>query len=175
MARLYDQFAVVETNHVAAVRTGQIKAQYPTDDHVDAENGMLLVVDDVNKVVHRSADGKERGIHLHASEERLYEGQQGRSSWMLDGTKQIPKMLKLNIGDIFETNAVDDGDFANIAAVKDALNADDAVYGIAHDSGLIELKDDALDLSEYFTVLQVVEVVTLPNETEGMKFTVIKA
>ena len=175
MARIYDQYAVVETNHVAAVRDGRIKAQYPTEDHINAENGMLLVVDDVEKSVRRSADGTEGGIHLHASEERIYEGHLGRKAWFLDGHTQIPKMLALQVGDIFETNAVDDGDFANIAAVKAALDADDAVYGIAHASGMIELKTNALNLDLYRTVVQVVEVVILPNETEGMKFVVVKA
>lgn len=175
MARIYNQYALVETNHVAAVRDGRIKAQYPTEDHVNAENGMLLVVDDVDKVVRRSADGTERGIHLHASEERIYEDHLGRKSWFLDGHTQIPKMLALQVGDIFETNAVDDGDFANIAAVKAELGNGDAVYGIAHASGMIELKDSTLNLALYHTVVQVVEVVTLPNETEGMKFAVVKA
>lgn len=175
MARIYDQYAVVETNNVSAVRDGRIKAQYPMDAEIDAENGMLLVVDDIAEVVKKSTDGTERGICLHASEERIYEDHLGRKSWYLDGSTQIPKMLMLQVGDTFETNAVDDGDFVNIAAVKAALAANEAVYGIASSTGLIELKDDTLVLANYETVVQVVKVVTLPNETEGMKFAVIKA
>ena len=175
MARLFDEYGVVETNHVAAVRTGQIKAQYPMDDYQDAENGMLLVVSDVSEVVSFSTDGTERKIYLHASEERLYEGHEGRSAWMLDGENQIPKMLKLSVGDIFETNTVDDGDFINQAAVQTALDANEDVFGIASDSGLIELKDNTLDLDNYFVVLSVIGFVTLPNETTGVKFAVVKA
>lgn len=175
MARLYNQYAVVETNHVAAVRDGRIKAQYWMADNADAENGMLLVVDDVAKEVGFSTDGTERGIHLHVSEERIYENHLGRKGWFLNGAVNQPKMAALAKGDIFETNAIDDGDFANLAAVKAALTAKETVYGIASASGLIELKDNTLVTTGYETLLQAVEIVTLPNETEGMKFVVVKA
>ena len=177
MARIYDQYALVETNHVAAVRTGEIKAQYTVANEASLENGMLLVVDDIAKEVGFSADGSEANIYLHASEERIYEAHLGRKSFVLDGATQMPKMLKLTNGDIFETNAVDDGDFANLAAVKTALAVPTAVYGIAGTDGLIELKDGAdvgWDPTAYEVIVEVVEVVTLPNETEGMKFVVVK-
>lgn len=177
MARIYEQYGLVETNHVDAVRTGAIKAQYPVADGAQLENGMLLVVDDIAKEVSFSAAGAESNIYLHASEERIYEAHLGRKSFVLDGSVQIPKMLQLKEGDIFETNTVDDGDFADLAAVKTALDADADVFGVAGPTGLIVLKDGAdvgWDDSVFGKVLQVVEIVTLPNGTEGMKFAVVK-
>lgn len=173
-----DGYAVVETNHVAAVRTGQIKAQYEVakdgSDFQNFENGMLLVVDDVAKDVDFPAIGTEL-CYLHASEERIYDPILGRKSFILKGEFDRPKMYKLSEGDIFETNAVvvNDADFADLAAAKAG-----AKYGVPHTSGRIELLDETDGLAAFDThaiVLEVVEFVTLPNEHEGIKFAVAQA
>ena len=181
MARLFDNGkAVVETNHVDAVRTGAIKAQYELAGEVNAENGMLLVVDDVAKEVSFPAAAGDK-VMLHASEEQVYEYHLGRNSFEVKAGG-YPRMMKLAVGDIFETNAIDDGDFANLEAVIAQIDdEDERVFGIPHTSGLIELKEDDdgdgndLDLTAYEVVLEAVEMVTLPNETAGMKFVVIQA
>lgn len=177
MARIWDQYAVVETNNVASVRTGQIKAQYPVADGAteDPENGMLLVVSDVNEEISFPTNGQETKIYLHASEERIYQPHLGRSGWVLDRETQIPKMLKLSIGDTFETNAVDDGDFANLEAVEAELAVPNTVFGIGHASGLIELKNDSLTVGDYTVLLVLLGVITLPNGEPGMKFAVVRA
>jgi len=181
MARLFnDGKAVVETNHVDAVRTGSIKAQYPLAGEVNAENGMLLVVDDVAKEVSFPAAAGDK-VMLHDSEERIYEYHLGRKSFEVKAG-DYPRMMKLAVGDIFETNAVDDGDFNDLAAVIAQIDdEDERVFGIPSTSGLIELKEDTdgsdgdLDLTAYEVVLEVVEMVTLPNEHTGIKFVVIQA
>ena len=169
-----DGYSVLETNHISAIRTGDIKAQYPMADEDDVENGMLLVVDDVAKEVDFSADGTDL-VYLHASEERIYESHLGRRSFILNGEKDIPRMMKLAEGDIFETNCVsaDDTDFANLVAAKA-----DAKYAVAHTDGRIKLLDETDGLAAFDThkvVLEVVEFVTLPNGYEGVKFAVAKA
>lgn len=169
-----DGYAVIETNKVAAVRTGQIKAQYEAANDANFENGMLLVVDDVAKDVDFPAVGTEL-CYLHASEERIYDPILGRKSFILKGAYDKPKMLKLSEGDIFETNAVimDDVTFADLTAAKAG-----AKFGVPHTSGLIELLDETDGLAAFAThavVLEVVEFVTLPNEHEGIKFAVAQA
>lgn len=96
--------AVVETNHVSAVRTGNIKAQYPIA--VDVENGMALFVDDAAKTM-ALADAATAAdvVYLHASEEQLYEEHLGRNAFYIKAGN-YPKALKLGAGDIFETNAL---------------------------------------------------------------------
>ena len=166
-------FSVVETNHVAAVRTGEIKAQYPMSTAlaaVGAQNGQLLTVDDIEKKIGLPAAATD-AVYLHASEERIYEEHLGRKSFIVK-SPNYPRMLKLSVKDIFETNAVDSGDFANLAAVKAAT---DAIYGIPSTNGFITLKNKDLVTTTYNVVLQLVEVVTLPNEAVGFKFVVIKA
>lgn len=167
-------FSVVETNHVAAVRTGEIKAQYPMSAAlalVGAQNGQLLTVDDVKKEIGLPAAATD-AVYLHASEERIYEEHLGRNSFIVK-SPNYPRMLKLSVKDIFETNAVDSGDFASLAAVKAVIA--DPIYAIPSTSGFITLKNKDLVTTTYNVVLQLVEVVTLPNEAVGFKFVVIKA
>ena len=162
-------FAVVETNHINSIRTGEIKAQYPCIKPDWIENGMLLRVDDVAKIVKRASDPKQY-CHLHASEERIYNSMFGRNSWRLNCQKEIPKMLKLSEGDIFETDAVLFDNFADEAEARD-----DAVYGIPDATGYIQLvpANHANILTDYSTVLKIVEWIHLPNESPGIKFVVL--
>ena len=154
--------SVVELNHVSAVRTGNIKAQYPLNTGItEVEQGMLLVVDETNKKVKMPAAATDY-VYLHASEEQIYESHLGRNSFSLKAPK-LPRMYKLEVGDIFETNAIND---AAQAIAKDVL-AYPATTGYittaaaANASAVVELK--------------VVEVVTLPNGETGAKFVVTKA
>ena len=175
MARFLDttNYSVVETNHVAAVRTGQIKAQYPMSEDlkaVGAQNGQLLVVDDVAKEVGLPGDATAVAW-LHASEERLYESHLGRDKFIVTDPN-YPRMMKLAVGDIFETDAVSadisaEG-FADVAAVKST-----AKVGVPSETGDIELLTAAAGTEG--VVLDIVEWVTLPNGKEGIKFAVAKA
>lgn len=170
MARfLTSGYSVVETNHVAAVRTGEIKAQYPMSaalKAVGAQNGQLLTVNDVTKEVGLPAAATAY-VYLHASEEQLYESHLGRNAFIVMDP-MYPRMMKLNVGDIFETNAVDLGLFADVAAAKAS-----AKVGVPSDSGDIELLAAAAGTE--VVVLDIVEWVTLPNGETGIKFAVAKA
>ena len=173
MARLITKgYSVAETNHVAAVRTGQIKAQYPMSSAlkaVGAQNGQLLTVDDVNKEVGLPANGNAY-VWLHVSEERLYESHLGRNAFIVQDPN-YPRMLKLEIGDIFETNAVELGDFATVAAAKNESTG--ATVGVPSATGDIKLLATAAGTET--VVLDIVEWITLPNGEIGIKFAVAKA
>lgn len=176
MAKLYtDVKSVIETNLVNSVRTGQVKAQYDfVGDKTTLENGMLLVEDSLNREIRFPFTGTEM-CYLNASEERIYEDHLGRKEFGLQ-SKDLPKVYKLKVGDIFETNAVDGGNYADVAAVKADLA--NGIFGIPSTSGLIELVDateGAAAMATHCVVLQIVEFVTLPNEAEGIKFVVKQA
>lgn len=180
MAKLFNKtgYSVVETNHVAAVRNGRIKAQYPCIGSDELENGMLAVVLDSEKVVRKPIDATE-ACHLHASEERIYESHLGRKGWVLNCKVQIPKMLAFDKGDLFETDAVDKGNFANVAAVQAEMDANE-VFGVPDTSGYIKLLTTAEAgianvWDTYGTVLKAQSFVNLPNDTQGIKFAVVQA
>lgn len=147
-----ENYAVVETNHVAAVRTGNMKAQYKRE--MDAlENGMGVTVDEVGKLVKFAAKGDI--LYLHASEEQIYEEHLGRNAYINKGA-MLPRVLKLEIGDIFETNAIAEEEIAAgdvLKAGKDGLWAAEG--------------------AETNYVAKVVELVTLPNGEAGAKLVIV--
>lgn len=166
MAKLFtEKNPVIELNHVNAVRSGEIKAQYKMSAAlaaVGAQQGMLLAVDDVAKEVGFPADA-DAYVYLHASEEQLYESHLGREDFILESPK-LPRMYKLTKGDIFETNCVE-------------LNGIDpeagGVVGLPNADGYIHLAAAAAGTES--VVLSVVEEVKLPNGKDGIKFVVTKA
>jgi hypothetical protein len=163
---------VVELNHVAAVKTGQIEAQYDLDAALtEVENGMLLVADHVAKKVKKPAGATDL-VYLHASVEKDYEGK-GRKNFSVKAGEFLPRLLKLHVGDKFETNCVehDDAVYANYAAIVAAINAT-TVYGVPNASGNIRIVATAAGTEK--VVLKVVEGVTLPNGEQGLKFVVEK-
>lgn len=101
-AKAAGKYAVVETNHVSAVRTGNMAAQYSTDIAI-LQNGMAVNVNHATKKIVVPVAGQP--LYLHASEEQIYETHLGRDSFYIKAG-QYPRALKLEIGDIFETDAV---------------------------------------------------------------------
>lgn len=174
--KLASKFGVVELNHVAAVKTGQIAAQYELDaaftEESPAENGMLLTVDHVGEKV-KKPSGATASVWLHASVEKDYEGK-GRKHFAVKPGEFLPRMLNLQVGDKFETNCVqyDDVAFANFAAISAAIDAD-SVYGVPNASGYINLV--AAPAGTEVVLLKAVKGVTLPNGENGLKFVVEKA
>lgn len=148
-------YAVVETNHVNAVRTGRIKAQYPVENGTDLQNGMLVVVDDKERLIKLPGADYTGKFALHASEEILYEEHLGRNAFILKGETQIPKVLLLQDGDLFETNAISTETVGT--------------YAVAGAEGFIEFTEDITGAEMY---LEVVEEVTLPSGNPGVKFAV---
>lgn len=164
---------VVELNHVAAVKTGQNVSQYELDVAVsEVENGMLLVADHVGKKVKKPA-GITDAVLLHASVEKDYEGK-GRKHFSVKQGEFLPRLVKLAVGDRFETNCVeyDDVTYANYAAIVAAINGT-TVYGIPSTTGNIKIVAAAGGTEK--VVLKVVAGVSLPNGENGLKFVVEKA
>lgn len=175
--KLASNYGVLETNHVSAVRTGDIKAQYDLDATdfatVGAENGMLLVVDEVAGKVKLPTAATDY-TYLHASEERDYENK-GRKHFVLEQGSFAPKMLKLAKGDIIETNCVqyDDAAYADYNAIVAAIN-DTTIFGVPSTTGRIDIQAD-LALIDAKVALKAVKGVTLPNGENGIKFVVTSA
>lgn len=167
MAKMASKFAVVELNNLAGVRTGEIVSQYKMADGVEQlENGMLVVADHFKGEV-KLPTGKTDVVYLHASVEKLYNGE-GRNQFVLKKDSFLPRLYKLCVGDTFETNAVDHEKGSGLASAITETTG----FGVADASGYIKFVD-SLDDTEA-VALKAVEVVTLPNGETGVKFRVIK-
>lgn len=163
------KYGVVELNHVAAVKTGEIIAQY--DMAMDTiENGALVAVDHVTKKV-KVATAKTDEVYLVASEEKLYDVRDGREAFVNKKDSFGVRLYKLVKGDIFETNTVEMGSIA-YATAKTEIAGGTPYYGIPSTTGDITLTKTSSDTTGCAVILQAVEAVTLPNGRQGFKFVV---
>lgn len=154
-AKAAGKYAVVETNHVSAVRTGNMAAQYSTDIEV-LQNGMAVNVDHEAKKIVAPEAGQP--LYLHASEEQIYEDHLGRDSFYIKAG-QYPRALKLEIGDIFETDAVVAGDYT---VGNFLIPNEDGLWAVgAPTAGAM--------------VAQVVGEIYLPNGKPGVKLAIVQA
>ena len=155
-AKAAGKYAVVETNHVSAVRTGNMAAQYSTDIEV-LQNGMAVNVDHETKKIVAPVAGEP--LYLHASEEQIYEDHLGRDTFYIKAG-QYPRALKLEIGDIFETDAVVAEDYT----VGDILTPDEDGFWAANAAP-----------TAGSMVAQVVGEIYLPNGKPGVKLAIVQA
>jgi hypothetical protein len=138
-------FGQLELNQFAAPRDGRIEAQLPLGDDfktVPAENGMLLAVDNVNRVVKYPVAGEVFPIALNYSTEHMYdERTTALKNFRLNKGEFYPRLGYLAVGDKFTTNCLcaDDAEFADIDAVKEAYEGDAMLYGGISEMGAIKV------------------------------------
>ena len=181
-----DGFGQLELNNVAFRRDGRVEAQCALDAtdfaSVPAENGMLLAVDRINRVV-KFFDSSDDTypIALNYTAEHMYdERANSLKDFKLERGTFLPRLGYLAVGDLFTTNCISydkgssSGQFADDAAVKTALGAigTTPLYGGACANGTIVLGTSAPAKGP---VLKVVEKTTMPDGTLGVKFQVLTA
>ena len=123
-----DGYGQLELNNVAFRRDGRIEAQCKLDEtdfkSVPAENGMLLAVDNVKRVVRFPKSDAKMPLALHYSTEHMYdERPPGLKNFKLEKGSFLPRMGYLAEGDKFTTNCIcyDDSDFSTEDLLVTAL------------------------------------------------------
>lgn len=181
-----DGYSQLELNNVAFRRDGRVEAQCALDAtdfaSVPAENGMLLAVDRVNRVVKFFDSSNDvYPIALNYTTEHMYdERANALKDFKLERGTFLPRLGYLAVGDLFTTNCISydkgsgSGQFADDDAVKTALAAigTTPLYGGASANGTIALGTSAPVKGP---VLKVVENTTMPDGTLGVKFQVLTA
>lgn len=178
-----DGFAQLELNNVAFRRDGRVEAQCFLDenDFEDkvAENGMILAIDNVNRIIKLPHDGAVL-YGLNYSAEHLYEdGKIGLKNFKLGVGDVLPRLGLLDIGDKFTTNCisyvptVDSGGWSDDDDVKAALTEmEDSIYGGISDDGSILISKTKPTEGP---VLLAIKATTMPDGQFGVKFQVIQA
>ena len=152
-----DGFGQLELNQVAFPRDGRIEAQCALGDdfnEVPAENGMLLAVDNINRIVKFPVAGEKFPIALNYSTEHLYdERYQALKNFSIKKDEKFgyfyPRMGYLSVQDKFTTNCLcyDDTEFANEQAVMDAYKPEalkaQPLYGGISEMGAIKVSKTA--------------------------------
>lgn len=167
-------FGQIELNNVAFRRDGRIEAQCDLDpvdfEGVPAENGMLLAVDLINRVVKFPVDDS-LPIAINYSAEHLYDE---RALSLRDFSLNLgsfrPRLGYLDIGDKFVTNCIcyDDGEFADDEALKAAFEAGNVFGGIS-EQGAIKVSAEKPEVGPVL----IAKKFTMPDGQFGIQFHVL--
>lgn len=108
-------YGQVEPNHLSAQRTGQIYAQLPANSEITTlENGMFVKYDLANGEVNYSGVGEWmlvfNEIKLYDERKQMYKDYAMKAE-DFNGGVIVPRVFKTNVGDIYTTNMVVEGNY----------------------------------------------------------------
>ena len=183
MARMViDGFGQVELNNVAFRRDGRIEAQCALDteaftENVPCENGMILRVKKAeHKITFADASAENQLYALNYSAEHMYdERRPGLKNFSLSAQKNAkgqdfyPRVGYLAAGDLWTTNCVDLGSYADASAVASAL-ASGEVFAAVGTEGAVVLGSAAPSVGP---VIQVIKKTTMPDGTDAFQLQVL--
>lgn len=183
MARMViDGFGQVELNNVAFRRDGRIEAQCALDtaaftSNVPCENGMILRVKKAeHKITFADASAANQLYALNYTTEHMYdERKPGLKEFYLSAQKNAigqdfyPRVGYLAAGDLWTTNCVDLGSYADASAVASAL-ASGEVYAAVGTQGAVVLGAAAPTVGP---VIQVIKKTTMPDGTDAFQLQVL--
>lgn len=188
------KYAVLEGNLLSARKTGQVKAQLPLNEsdfeNDPAENGMVLIYDEVDGSVRKPADDEgslgssdnktDEKVMLHFSVEKLYNvREQSLADFALPLGEFYPRLYELNKGDKFTTDAVVVADVE--ADLKDTLDSYVGnIVGVLNDgefAGFIDATEE-ISKDDAEVAFKVIAVTDLPaddfqSKTYALKFEVV--
>ena len=183
-------YGQLELNLVSFPRTGNIVAQYRpgtsfTKDGIKyLENGMLLKVDGKNRCVDMEAPAVGNIYALNYSTEHMYDERQYRlADFKLNPTDDFyPRLGYLSIGDKFTTNCVCYETAKKVAEAWEELKEEfktKEIMGIPSAEGYIQLlvidEGDGDADPAFAPILRAIEITTMPDGQNAIKFEVIKA
>lgn len=156
-------YGQLELNFAAFRRNGAIEAQCKLADGIEyIENGMLLVVDRVNRTVYLpGTEGVEGPIALNYTTEHMYdERAKALKDFKLDKNGFLPRLGYIGVADKFTTNTVVYAEGTEPADYKYGKPCETAPY-----QGYIELTN-----TKEGACLQVLEVTDMPDGQPAIKF-----
>lgn len=176
-----DGFGQIELNNCAFRRDGRIEAQCKLDSTdfktVPAENGMLLAIDNINRVVKFPVDAS-LPVALNYTSEHIYdERTPGLKNYKTELNGFLPRLGYLAKGDKFTTNCVSYDSSSDSSWTEENLfitalgniKTTPLYGGIAADGSI---KVSATEPTEG-PKLKVIEKTTMPDGQLGIKFIVL--
>lgn len=172
-----DGFGQLELNQVAFRRDGRVEAQCALGadfENVPAENGMLLAIDNVNRIVKKPVAGEKFPIALNYSTEHMYdERANALKDFSLAKNSFLPRLGYLAVGDKFTTNCLcyDDSEFASDAALEKAYSDKEAtLYGVPCEMGAIKVTKTAPAAGIVLMAVYGTGAGSMPDGQFGIKF-----
>ena len=176
---IIDGFGQIELNQVAFRRDGRIEAQCALGENfaeVPAENGMLLAVDNIHRIVKFPVAGEKFPIALNYTAEHMYdERTPGLKDFKLDRGSYFPRLGYLSVQDKFTTNCVcyDDSEFNSEEVLKEKLKGEDIIYGGISEIGAIKVSATKPTEGPVLMVVRGTGAGSMPDGQYGIKFQVV--
>lgn len=174
-----DGFGQLELNQVAFRRDGRIEAQCALGEdfaEVPCENGMLLAVDNVNRIVKFPVAGEAFPIALNYSAEHMYdERHNALKDFKLEQNSFYPRLGYPSVQDKFTTNCLcyDDGEFADDEAVKTAYESE-MIYGGISEIGAIKVSKEMPEEGPVLLGVKGTGAGSMPDGQFAIKFQVVR-
>ena len=182
-----DGFGQLELNQVAFRRDGRIEAQCALGDdfnEVPAENGMLLAVDNINRIVKFPVPGEKFPIALNYTTEHMYDERAlALKDFSLKKDKKYgyfyPRMGYPSVQDKWTTNCIcfDTEEFADEQAVMDAYKPEALkaapLYGGISEIGAIKVSKTAPTEGPVLMAILGTGAGSMPDGQFGIKFQVV--
>lgn len=172
-----DGYGQIELNQVAFPRDGRVVTQCHADEtdfaSVALENGMLLQVDERNKVVKLPSANSALPVAVVYSSERIYdERNPGLKEFKNDDF--LPRLGYLSVGDKWTTNAFcyDEALVGEDGETIEEVIAKTLLYAVPHVSGVVQLVATAPVSGPY---LEVVKPFTMPDGQYAIQLRVLIA
>ena len=165
-----DGYGQLELNAVAFRRSGRIEAQCKIAEGIEyVENGMLLAVDNVERVV-KYAEDNSLPIALNYTTEHMYdERTKGLKHFRLNAGEHLPRMGYQGAGDKYTTNclAYDTDEFADDEALENAVKnvKSERLYAKACANGAHQITKEADG-----ALCLVLAATTMPDGQFAVKF-----
>ena len=172
-------YGQLELNQVAFRRDGRIEAQCALDETdfatIPAENGMILAVDNINRVV-KFPEG-DFPVALNYSSEHMYdERANGLKNFSLKRGEYLPRLGYLAVGDKFTTNCLSSDEYETVeAAVEAAYTDGTTLYGTTDaETGRILVTATKPASGLVLLVVNGTGAGSMPDGQPALKFQVIK-
>lgn len=178
-----DGFGQLELNQVAFRRDGRIEAQCALGNdfaNVPAENGMLLAVDNISRVVKFPVSGEKFPIALNYTTEHMYdERARALKDFNLVKGSFYPRLGYLSVQDKFTTNCIcyDDAEFTDDDALKAAYTLEAMttapLYGGISENGSIKVSKTAPTEGPVLMAVLGTGAGSMPDGQFAIKFQVV--
>ena len=175
-----DGFGQLELNQVAFRRDGRIEAQCALGDdfaEVPCENGMLLAVDNINRIVKFPVEGEIFPIALNYSAEHLYDERAlSLKNFKLEQNSFDPRLGYLSVQDKFTSNCLcyDDEEFENDEALKKAYTDKEMLYGGISEMGAIKVSKEMPTEGPVLLAVYGTGAGSMPDGQFAIKFQAVK-
>ena len=173
---MIDGYGQLELNQVAFRRDGRIEAQCHIAEGIEyVENGMLLAIDNVNRVVKYPVAGERYPIALNYSSEHMHdERHNALRDFRLDRGSYLPRLGYLSVGDKFTSNCLcyNEEEFANEEAIAEAYKSE-TLYGGISEMGAILVSKTAPSEGPVLMAVRGTGAGSMPDGQFAIKFQVI--